>query len=298
MITNPLTTLPALLLLGALAFARGTPSDALDKAPSRFVKVDDIKVHYKSLGEGKKALVLIHGWSCDLTYWSAQVPALEGKVRLLLIDLPGHGKSDRPKVKYTMDVFARATDAVMKDAGVGEAVLAGHSMGTPVARQYYRLFPKKTAGLIAVDGSFRPFTTDKEEIEKFVSVFEGPKFKETVLKFVDGMFPPKADPALRDRVKAKMASATQHVAVSAMREMMDPALWKDDRIDVPVQVILAKSKFWAEDYEAFVRKLAPKVDYRTMDGVGHFLHMERPEEFNRILIAFLKQQGYWSAPKN
>src|SRR5262249_33809666 len=118
--------------------------DPTEKAPSHFAKVDGHKVHYKSLGEGKTALVLVHGWTCDLTVWRFQVPALEGKVHVLLIDLPGHGQSDKPKIEYTMDLFARAIDAVMKDAGVEEAVLAGHSMGTPVVRQFYRLYPKKT----------------------------------------------------------------------------------------------------------------------------------------------------------
>src|SRR5262249_48902304 len=140
----------AVLLAFSPATVRATPP-APDKAPSRFAKSGDLRVHYKSLGTGKTALVLMHGWACDMTVWSDQVPSLAGKVHLILIDLPGHGKSDRPKVEYTMDLFARAVEAVLKDAGVEQAALAGHSMGTPVARQYYRLYPKKVRALIAVD---------------------------------------------------------------------------------------------------------------------------------------------------
>ncbi len=84
-------------------------------------------MHYKSVGDpaAKTAVVFVHGWSCDMTSWRAQVPAFEGKARVLLVDLPGHGKSDRPDVAYTMDFFAAAVDAVMRDAGVERALLVG-----------------------------------------------------------------------------------------------------------------------------------------------------------------------------
>ena len=125
------------------------PTDILAKAPSRFAKSGDLKVHYKSLGEGKTAIVFVHGWCCDHTVWRDQAPALAGKVRAIYIDLPGYGRSDRPKTDYTMDVFAKGVDAVLRDAGVEQAILVGHSMGTPVVRQYYRLYPAKTKALVS-----------------------------------------------------------------------------------------------------------------------------------------------------
>src|SRR5437763_1691461 len=138
--------LPALAL--ALTAARGdAPADVLDQAPSKFAKVGDLRVHYKSLGEGKTAVVLVHGWCCDHTVWREQAALLNGKVRVLAMDLPGYGQSDKPKTDYTMDLFARGVEAVMRDAGVEQAVLAGHSMGTPVVRQFYRLYPAKTKAL-------------------------------------------------------------------------------------------------------------------------------------------------------
>jgi pimeloyl-ACP methyl ester carboxylesterase len=243
------------------------------------------------LGSGKTALVFVHGWTADLTAWQFQVPAFDGKVRMLLIDLPGHGQSDKPKIDYTMDLFARSINVVLKDAGVDEAVLIGHSMGTPVVRQFYRLFPKKTLALVAVDGSLRPFTTKPDEVEQFVSRFSGPDFKESVDKFIESMFTEQTAPEIRKALKATLPTAPQYVAVSAMRGMFDPAVWKDDPITVPLQAIMAKSRFWSADYEAHVRKLAPQVDYRVMDGVGHFLLLEKPEAFNEILTDFLRKQG-------
>ena len=126
-------------------------SDLLDSAPSRFAWQDGAKVHYKSLGDpaATAAVVFVHGWSCDMTSWRAQVRAFEGKARVLLLDLPGHGESDRPDGEYTMERFADAVEAVLRDAKVERALVVGHSMGTPVARQFLRKFPQKTLGLVA-----------------------------------------------------------------------------------------------------------------------------------------------------
>jgi pimeloyl-ACP methyl ester carboxylesterase len=288
--------LAAALLMSLPAAATGPdkPKDPLADAPSRFAKLDKLRVHYKSLGTGKTALVLVHGWCCDMSFWSEQVPALAGKVRIVLIDLPGHGKSDRPKIDYTMDLFARAVDAVLQDAGVEEAVLAGHSMGTPVVSQFYRLFPKKTRALVAVDGSFRRIKIDQAMLDKIVEQFSGPDFKEKAGKFVEGMLGPKTPAQVRERVKTAMSNAEQHVALSAMKGMFSPAIWKEDRIEVPVLAIMAKGRVWNDEYKAALRKMIPKLDYRELDGVGHFLMLERPAEVNGILIGFLKKQGLWA----
>jgi pimeloyl-ACP methyl ester carboxylesterase len=279
------------VLVSAGAVAAQPPAGPLAKAPSQFAKVDDIRVHYKSLGEGKTALVLVHGWTSNMEAWRYQVDALAGKLRLILIDLPGHGKSDKPEVKYTMGRFAKAVDAVLADAGVERAVLAGHSMGTPVVRQYYRLYPKKTQALVVVDGALRTMG-NKERADKFIAAFEGPDFKEQASKFLEAMFANKKAPAdYRAAVRSATLSTPRHVAVSAMRGMFDPAIWKDDEIKVPVLVLNAKNPFWDENYKKYVHKLAPQVEYHVIDGVGHFLHAEEPEAFNKILIAFLKKQG-------
>jgi len=267
-------------------------SNPLDQAPSQFAKFGGIRVHYKSLGEGDTALVFIHGWTCNMNFWRYQVPAFDGKIRMILVDLPGHGESNKPKVDYTMDLFARSVDAVLKEAGVEKAVLAGHSMGTPVIRQFARLYPKKTAGLIVVDGALRAPKFKPEDFEKFLARFSNADWKDNITKMVDSMFTPDTPAEVRKAIKDGMPSAPQHVAASAMKEMFNPVNWKDEeKIEAPLQVIMAKSPNWPADYEPFVRKIAPQVDYHVMEGVGHFLMMEKPKEFNELVMGFLKKQG-------
>jgi pimeloyl-ACP methyl ester carboxylesterase len=266
------------------------PASTLDKAPSQFAALDRIRDHFKSLGHGETALVFVHGWTCDLTFWRSQVPAFAGDTRILLIDLPGHGQSDKPTIEYSMDFFARSVDAVLQDAGVETAVLVGHSMGTPVIRQFYRLFPHKTWALVVVDGSLRAFDDKAGEFERLITRLSGPEYKDTQARFIDSMFTEQTPADVRKTVKATMQSAPQHVAVNALKGVFDPAIWKDDQIAVPLQVIVAKAPFWSADCEQYVRKLAPQVDYRVMDGVGHFLMLENPGAFNELLAAFLRKE--------
>ena len=267
------------------------PTDILAKAPSRFAKSGDLKVHYKSLGEGKTAVVFVHGWCCDHTVWREQAAALDGKVRMLFIDLPGYGKSDKPRIDYTMDVFAKGVDAVLRDAGVEQAILVGHSMGTPVVMKFYRLFPAKTKALVFVDGALRPFTRDPAEAEKFLARFKEDTFKEMAPRTFAGMLTPATPKAAREQIERLVNAADPRVAISSIRCTFDPKLWTDDPVKVPALALMAKSPFWTDDYKKFVKKLVPDLDYREFDGVGHFLFMERPKAVNEALAEFLKKQG-------
>lgn len=263
---------------------------AQEKASAlQFAKLDGNQIHYQSHGKGKEALVLIHGWGCNLNHWRDQIPELAKRTRVIAIDLPGHGQSDAPALKYDMDLFAAAIDAVLKDAGVERAVLAGHSMGTPVVRQFYRKYPQKTLALVIVDGGLRPFGT-KEQREQFMAPLRGPNWKDAIAQMSTFMTAtlPEADKA---RVKTSFESTSQHVLVSAMEAMGEESLYAPDKINAPVLAILAKSPFWAPDTEQFLRSLAPDLDYQMWDGVDHFLFMGKPKEFNAAVIAFLNKKN-------
>src|SRR5579863_1168313 len=98
--------------------------------------VDGLKIHSSTAGKGPKTVILVHGWTCDGTTWNSQVPELSKEYRVITLDLPGHGRSGSPKDgKLSMDLFARAVEAVRKDSHADRVVVVGHSMGTPVVIQ-------------------------------------------------------------------------------------------------------------------------------------------------------------------
>jgi pimeloyl-ACP methyl ester carboxylesterase len=104
------------------------------------------------------------------------------------------------------------------------------------------------------------------------------------------MFPNPGTEALRDATLATVAATPQHVMVGSFEGMRDPAIWKDDPIRVPLLVVNAKSPFWTPEYVEYVRKLAPQVDYRVIEGPGHFVMLEKPQEFNAAVLDFLQKQ--------
>lgn len=267
--------------------------DPLDAAPSHFATSEGVKVHYKSLGDptAKTAVVFIHGLACDMTSWRAQAPAFGGKARMLFVDLPGHGRSDRPNVDYTMDRFAAAVDAVMRDAGVERALLVGHSMGTPVARQFWRRYPAKTLGIAAVDGALRSYFKDPAQVDAFVARFSGPDFEKAMSGFFESTFTPATPDSVKADVRKMAAGFTQPVAASAMKGMFDLAVWTDDPIKVPLLVLVAKSPMWNADYFAYVKTLNPDATIVEIAGTGHFVMLERPAEVNAALVAFAAAAG-------
>lgn len=268
-------------------------------AASHFATHDGHRVHYQSYSQGKEAVVFIHGWTCDLTFWSAQAPVYE-KRRSLLIDLPGHGQSAKPDVPYTMELFAGAVEAAMRDAGVERGVLVGHSMGTPVALTFLRLYPKKASGLVVVDAFIPLPPKDDAEREKAAAGFaaraktyRAPDYKVPMRQAIDSMFTAQTPAALQDRIRTKMLSTPQHVAASAMEGMgaMVEQYRPGFRYEVPALVVLAKRpNRGGPTYEAYLRTLLPNLrSFQEWEGAGHFLMMEQPDRFNAALLDFLKR---------
>jgi len=255
---------------------------------SKFAKLDGAKIHYVNYGKGSDALVLIHGWTMNVDNWRDQIQDLASRYHVIAIDLPGHGQSDKPQVSYSMDYFARAVEAVMKDAKAKRAVLVGHSMGTPVARQFYRRYPQKTLAIVIVDGVLRPLA-EKTVMDRMIEGFRAPTYKQSIDQMLTAMKGPSLSAEAMERIKASSANTPQHVVVSAMEGMADPAIWGDDKINVPVLAIMARNPFYPPNIEEISRGLAPNMDFRMWEGVGHFVMMDKPKEFNEAVIGFLEK---------
>ncbi len=259
-------------------------------AKSQFAKLEGARIHYKSYGNGNDALVLIHGWTCNMDHWRDQVPAFAKHGRVITLDLIGHGLSDKPQATYTLDLFAQAVDAVMRDAKVKRAVLVGHSMGTPVAREFYRKYPERTLAIVMVDGGLRLFG-DQKMRDNFLAMFRAPTYKEAGAKMLVSMGGPALATEEQERIRASFGATPQYVLVSAMEQMGDASKYGTDKIKVPVLAILAKSPFWPADTEEFLHSLAPDLEFQMWEGVGHFLMMEKPNEFNAAVAAFLEKKS-------
>jgi len=280
----------SMAIVFASALTAGTAVGQTSSGESRFAKLDDARIHYVNYGKGDEALILIHGWTQSADAWRDNVADLSKRNRVIVLELPGHGQSDKPQTTYSMDYFARAVDAVMRDAKVKRAVLVGHSMGTPVARQFYRKYAEKTLGIVIVDGSLRPFG-DKAMIDQMMAGFRGPKYQDAVNQMMGFIAGPNLSAEVKQRIGAASMSTPQYVLVSAFEGMLDDSIWGDDKINVPVLAIMAKTALLPPNAEESFRAIAPKLDFQIFDGVGHFLMMEKSKEFDGAVIAWLDKNS-------
>lgn len=246
--------------------------------------VDGLSIHSASVGSGP-TIVFVHGWTCDASSWEQQVPVFAKTYRVITLDLPGHGQSAAPKDgKLSMDLFARAVEAVRAEAKADKIVLVGHSMGAPVIREYAHKFPSHVAGLVAVDGplDMRGFPPPEFGAPPPVTGPEGLKMRETMIR---SMFVPTTSPAIQDHVLKMMLGAPEATAAGAMAAMFDPAIRWADKIDAPALAVVAGTAQVPD--VAKTREVLPKFEAGQVAGTGHFLMLEKPAEFNQQLSAFL-----------
>jgi len=270
---------------------------SLSAATLSAATVDGLKVHSTATGKGPKTVILVHGWTCDETTWSEQVGVLTKQYRVVTLDLPGHGKSESPKDgKLSMDLFARAIEAVRAEAARAEAngdhvVLVGHSMGTPVVIEYARLYPQHTSALVFVDGIVTLGTggagRGRAPDPQAMTGPDGRKNREAMIR---GMFSASTTPAEQTKILNMMLAPPESTAVGAMNATFDPTFWKGDVLSMPILGIYAdKSAMGNRDY---MKTHFPALEYTEVPGTGHFVMLDKPAEFNSLLLGFLQKQKF------
>jgi len=247
--------------------------------------VDGAAIHWTSSGSGAQAVIFVHGWTCDESSWREQVPVVSKNHRVITLDLPGHGKSGMPKA-FTMDVFARAIEAVRLEAKVDKVFLVGHSMGTPVIRKYALMYPDHVKGLVIVDGLIQLPANGVQPGQPG----RGPLPAVTLAAreaMVKGMFGPATTPELQQHILKMMMGASEATAAGAMAATWDQSQLSDKKISVPVLAVFAGTRPLATQQS--VKTLYPEADYYTIPETAHFLMMEKPIEFNRMLLKFVEK---------
>jgi pimeloyl-ACP methyl ester carboxylesterase len=252
---------------------------------------DGIPLSYTVQGKGEPALVFVHCWCCDQTYWRDQVPYFEKKYKVVTLDLAGHGESGLGRGDYTIQSFAGDVAAVVRAAGLTKVILIGHSMGGPVNLEAARLLDGVVIGLIGVD-TYQDFGQKypADMREKYMAAFKA-DFRGVTDRFVRSMFAPKADTALESHIASDMASCPPDVGIGAMGDMMnyDPAPAVQE-LKIPIRCVNAD--LWPTNVEGN-KKLAYSFDAKYLPGHGHFLLLEDPAAFNKLLDETIVEIVQW-----
>ncbi len=113
-----------------------------------------VKLFFEEARGAGAPVVLVHGWCCDHTYFAPQFEyfAKKGR-RVVALDLRGHGLSDKPRERYTMQGFADDVAFICDHLGLGKVVVIGHSMGGIVAFDLASRYPELVSALIMLDAA-------------------------------------------------------------------------------------------------------------------------------------------------
>jgi len=248
---------------------------------------DGVKISYDVQGTGQPVLVFVHGWSCSKEYWKEQVAHFAKKHKVVTIDLAGHGQSDQSRKDYTVESFGKDVASVVKKLNLNRIILVGHSMGGPVVVEAARQMPGRVVCLVGAD-EFHDIEKGyhSAEIEKIAIRLEADFVKEAQ-SFVRQMFPPAADPELVEWVTGKMSSADPQVAINAFRNLANYDLKSAaQKMEIPICSISAD--LWPMNLDAN-RKYAKTFKLKLMTGIGHFVMLEDPEKFNKLLEEIIEE---------
>lgn len=273
-----LISIPLLLLTGCASKNLPVRHDVA-------ISHDMERIAYSTAGEGRTALVFVHGWSCDARYWQNQVMAFADDYQVVSLDLAGHGHSSTDRLAFTMASFANDVRSVIEKEEIGRAILVGHSMGGAVIAEAARLMPEKVIGIVGIDtlqnvGERHP----QKFVDDMVAPFDA-DFINATRNFVAVMFPQGADPRLVNWVREDMSSAPKAVALSAFRNYLQQYVNGEAAQifdDVRIPVISINARLWPTEPEENRKHIA---DYQLyyIDGTGHFPMLEKPGEFNALL---------------
>lgn len=273
----------AAVIIAALGCSR-TPA-SIEELPSRFARMDSVNIHYREYGSGENAVVFVHGFGCDMNSWEKQYEGLNGdkRLRMIFIDLPGFGGSDKPRVEYTLQFFADAVNSVLVKEHVGSAVFVGHSLGTPVCRQV--LLTGGKGALCDIDGVYcfynEPVSPEYEAaIQAFADSFTGEGCRANIEGFVTSLAGPDTPASITEYAMSTMPLTPEYVASSTMRNLVDRKWWTGEPIMVPAKIICTQNSGLDPDNKEKMAALYPRMDYTELTTCGHFIQMEQPELVN------------------
>jgi len=252
---------------------------------------DGVAIAYESGGAGSPALVFVHGWSCDRSYWREQMEHFAAEHRVVALDLAGHGDSGTGREVHSMAAFGGDVAAVLAALDIEQAVIVGHSMGGAVMVEAALAAPERVVGLVGVD-NFQDLEMEiaPEAIDGFLGAIAS-DFPARVDAWVRTMFPAGADTALVDAVAGDMAAAPPAVALDAMRELLNwygggEARARLALLRAPLVCINADAQ--PTDADA-MRAVVPGYGLHVMPGHGHFLMREDPAGFDALLTEVLDE---------
>lgn len=236
------------------------------------IEHDGARIWYATYGSGAP-VILLHGGMGHSGNWGYQVPTLVSSgYQTIVIDSRGHGRSTRDARPFTYELMAADVRAVMDHLEVEKAALVGWSDGACTALVLAAQTPTRVAGVYFFACNMDPSGTKEIEF--------GPILNRCFSRHVQDYQQLSPTPDQFDEFSA---------AVGLMQQTQPNYSAQDlAQISVPVAIVQSEhDEFIKHAHAAYLAHTIPAAEFIELPGVSHFAPLQRPAQFNRVVLAFL-----------
>jgi pimeloyl-ACP methyl ester carboxylesterase len=252
----------------------------------RFVtSSDDQRIYTEESGTGATALVFVHGWLGNASWWNPARKHVASRYTTVAIDLPGHGRSDKTRTRWSAAQYA--DDIVAAAADFRDVILVGHSMSGPYVCEAAPRIPQTRAVIVVDTLKNLDQPMPPEQVAEILALYRA-DFRGAVENVLPKyLFSNDTPSAVRARILSEFLAADPTLAV----DIIEP-LYKMDqretarRVAVPVRAI--NSDYTPTNVEGN-RRYFRDYAVETIARAGHYPMLERPDDFNAALDRVLAQ---------
>ncbi|MBQ9212643.1 MAG: alpha/beta hydrolase [Bacteroidales bacterium] len=246
------------------------------------VLINDIKVNYKTTGEGNDVL-LLHGWGCSLEIWKTLQSQLETKFRVTSIDFPGFGKSDEPKEVWGVEEYTQCTELLIKKLDLKDPILIGHSFGGRVSILLSSRNSNIKKVVLTDSAGVKPQNT-KISVSRVFSKMKKMSTKIIGEKMTEKLVRPFAN---------SLASEDYKNASGIMKEILKKVVDEDLQSEMP-KIKASTLLIWGENDTAtpvsdakIMENLIPDSGLVVFKGCTHYSFLENPGYYFTVVDNFL-----------
>jgi pimeloyl-ACP methyl ester carboxylesterase len=261
------------------------------------VAVNGIKVYYEIHGKGDP-LILIMGLRRNAEWWYCQIPVLSEHFKVIAFDNRGAGRSDKPRMDYSIRLFADDTAALLEALGIKRAHVLGISMGGYIAQELAINYPDKVRSLIlgcTSCGGERAVRMSPERMKEFEAV-EGLTPEEILRKNMDIYFSDEFIQEHPEKVEEFMEISFRYPQPPEFFERQFAACLKHDTVNrlhlisVPILIMAGEDDpLVPSENSRILKDLMPGAELYLFPGCSHCFFIESAEEFNQRAVAFFSR---------
>ncbi len=260
----------------------------------KFIMAGPTALHVCDSEQGERCVVLLHGYLESLLVWEEFVPLLYKRVRVVTLDLPGHGISEVKGEVHTMEFLADTVADGLRALGIERCTLVGHSMGGYVALAFLERHPEMLDGLVLLSSTPNADTPEKAENRRREIALVRAGKKDALARVA-----PAAGFATetRRRMQDEVEDLTEQVFITedeGIIALLNGMIARKDRNEllressVPQLFILGSHDGYipAEAAEAMIAA-HPQAQVVRLENSGHMGFLEEPEATAQALLQFI-----------